>query len=234
VSFDFEAGFFCSILRERRLEPRRVLIVGCGTGAEARHIARATGARVTGLDLDVDPRHAGADADLLRADGRRLPFGDAVFDALYCYHVLEHVPTPAAAVTEMRRVLRDGGLAFVGTPNASRAVGYLGGRGSWRNKVLWNLADWGQRLRGRWSNERGAHAGFSARGLTRLMEHGFRRVEDVSLAYYLAKYPRTAAVWRALSAAGLARFAAPSVYLLATRSADPSGPSGAPAAGPRG
>jgi SAM-dependent methyltransferase len=216
VSFDFEAGFFCEILRRQRIVPRRALVVGCGAGTEARYIARATGASVVGLDLEVDPARAGAGVSLLRTDARRLPFRAAAFDALYCYHVLEHVPEPAAAVREMRRVLRPGAPAFVGTPNASRAVGYLGGRGSLRQKLVWNAADWGKRLRSQWSNEQGAHAGFSTGALKALLHAGFDTVEDVSLAYYASKYRGLAGVWRALFANGLARIAAPSVYLVAS------------------
>ena len=56
MSLEFEAGFFCELLRDGGLAPRRVLVLGCGDGIEANHIARATGAPVTGVELVVDAR----------------------------------------------------------------------------------------------------------------------------------------------------------------------------------
>jgi SAM-dependent methyltransferase len=216
LSFEFEARFFCGLMRAAEVRPRRVLVVGCGEGIEADHIAREAGASVVGLDLAVDARWRRKGTQLLRADARRLPFRDGAFDALYCYHVLEHVPGPGVALAEARRVLAPGGFAFYGTPNRSRLVGYAGGRATAWEKVRWNLADYGKRLTGRWSNERGAHAGFGERELAGLLAGSFGRVESVSLPYYVGKYPRLAPLWRAASRLGLLRFLAPSVYFRAT------------------
>lgn len=216
MSFEFEARFFCELLREAQVRPRRVLVVGCGEGVEVDHLAREIGVPVVGLDLAVDPRWKRPGVQLLRADARDLPFRDRAFDALYCYHVLEHVPGPAAAVAEARRILAPGGFAFFGTPNRSRLVGYAGGRATSWEKLRWNAADYWKRLTGRWSNERGAHAGFSEPELARLLAASFARVESVSLPYYLGKYPGLAQVWRTSFRLGLLRFLAPSVYFRAT------------------
>jgi SAM-dependent methyltransferase len=193
-----------------------VLVVGCGEGVEVDHLAREVAAPVVGLDLTVDPRWKRPGVQLLRADARALPFRDGAFDALYCYHVLEHVPGPAGAVAEARRILARDGFAFFGTPNRSRLVGYAGGRASTWEKLAWNAADYWKRLTGRWSNERGAHAGFSEPELKRLLAAAFARVESVSLPYYLGKYPGLEPVWRTSFRLGLLRFLAPSVYFRAT------------------
>jgi len=213
VSFQFEARFFCDILAQQPAPPARVLIIGCGRGAEARAIAETSGASVFGLDLHVGD--SGGGAHLMRADARRLPFPDGVFDAAYCYHVLEHVPGPAAAVAEARRVLKPGAVAFFGTPNKARLVGYLGGRGGLGGKVMWNLADYWMRLTGRWSNDKGAHAGFTERELSELVLKSFGSAESVSLPYYLSKYPTLAGMWRTSFRIGLGRLIAPSVYVRA-------------------
>jgi SAM-dependent methyltransferase len=42
-----------------------------------------------------------------------LPFAEASFDVVYAHQVLQHLREPAAALTEMRRVLRPGGLITV-------------------------------------------------------------------------------------------------------------------------
>lgn len=218
MSFEFEADFFRALLAETGARPHRTLIVGCGAGEEVGHLAAMTGTLAIGVDLDVDARwnRPNAGASLLRADARALPFRAGAFDALYCYHVLEHVPRPEGAVREARRVLSPNGLAFFGTPNRSRLVGYAGGRATTWQKVKWNLADYGKRLTGRWRNERGAHAGFTHRELAELLSRAFARVESVSLPYYLRKYPRLERLWRTSFRFGLARFLVPSVYFRAT------------------
>ena len=51
-----------------------------------------------------------------------LPRPDDTFDAVLCNHVLEHVPDDGAAMREMHRVLRPGGLAIMQHPiDTSRA-----------------------------------------------------------------------------------------------------------------
>jgi SAM-dependent methyltransferase len=217
VSFEFEADFFRRLLDQAGLRPRRLLVVGCGEGVEASRLAESTRATVIGIDLGVVARWRGAGILLVRADARRLPFRDGAFGALYCYHVLEHVPEPARAVVESRRVLERGGLAYFGTPNKSRLVGYAGGRATVWEKLRWNAADYGRRLTGRWSNERGAHAGFTDRGLSRLLSQAFGGVESVSLPYYLGKYPKLQGLWRTSFRLGLARFLVPSVCFRAMR-----------------
>ena len=49
-------------------------------------------------------------------DGNRLPFADASFDTVLCTEVLEHLPTPAACMTEMVRVLKPGGRLLLTVP----------------------------------------------------------------------------------------------------------------------
>jgi SAM-dependent methyltransferase len=207
------------------VRPRRVLVIGCGAGVEVGHIARATGAAVVGLDLTVDPSSRSANVQLMRADARRLPFRDGAFDAVYCFHVLEHVPGPEGAVAEARRVLAPHGAGYFGTPNKSRLVGYAGGRATTWEKLRWNLVDYGKRLTGRWDNARGAHAGFTGRELERMLSAVFPTVESVSLPYYIGKYPRLGGLWRTSFKVGLARFLAPSVYFRTACDPAPARPS---------
>jgi ubiquinone/menaquinone biosynthesis C-methylase UbiE len=51
----------------------------------------------------------GRAADLRDGDAERLPFDDASFDTVLCALSLCTIPSPAAAVGEMQRVLRPGG-----------------------------------------------------------------------------------------------------------------------------
>jgi SAM-dependent methyltransferase len=50
------------------------------------------------------------------ADIADLPFVDNSVDAIICEEVLEHVPNPKVVVSEMYRVLKSGGLAYVVVP----------------------------------------------------------------------------------------------------------------------
>lgn len=215
MAFAFEARFFREVLDQVQVRPRRLLVVGCGSGDEMAALATETGARCVGLDIDVSAKSRAPGVDLVRADARRLPFRDATFDALYCYHVLEHVPGPEGAVGEARRVLGEGAAAYFGTPNKARLVGYIGGRATRSEKFWWNYHDWRRRLQGKWSNEQGAHAGFTGSELKGLLARSFPRVDSVSLPYYLGKYPGLQGMWRMAFATGLSAILAPSVYFRA-------------------
>ena len=54
--------------------------------------------------------------DVERVDMMVMPFADASVDLLLANHVLEHVADDLRAVTEVRRVLKPGGLAILQTP----------------------------------------------------------------------------------------------------------------------
>ncbi len=92
-----------------------MLDVGCGTGRYSIPLDRA-GFVVFGIDfsqtaLRLLPSH------LIRivADVQRLPLVSESFDALTCYGVFQHLQEEerAYAATELFRVLKDKGIAFV-------------------------------------------------------------------------------------------------------------------------
>lgn len=92
-------------------EARRVLEVGCGTGAILREWAGP--ASLHALDLEPD---ALAQCGLyapgthrVRADGLALPYPTAAFDITFCHFFLLWVRDPLQALLEMKRVTRPGG-----------------------------------------------------------------------------------------------------------------------------
>ncbi|MCF6526461.1 methyltransferase domain-containing protein [Streptomyces sp. JJ36] len=98
-----------------------VLDVGCGPGTITADLAAAVGpaGTVTGLDPAgevLEAARAVADERELRnmrfARGSvpELDFPDASFDVVHAHQVLQHVGDPVAALREMRRVCRPGGL----------------------------------------------------------------------------------------------------------------------------
>jgi SAM-dependent methyltransferase len=179
---------------EQRLSPSpsRILVVGCGTGQEAGTLARYYSNSYT-IGIDIGRQftfdHWGArPATLLIMDAQKLAFRDGSFDFVYSFHALEHMPDAEQALAEMSRVLAPGGVFCVGTPNKKRLVGYLGSDTSWRNKLAWNLADYSYRLRGRWENVYGAHAGYYADELVNRCQLHFGTAQAVSDDYYGAAY----------------------------------------------
>lgn len=95
------------------------LDVGCGTGALSAAIRSAAApAAVTGIDpspafADTARAALGDGADVHVGDAQSLPFADDRFDATVSGLVLNFVPQPLAALQEMRRVTRPGGVVGV-------------------------------------------------------------------------------------------------------------------------
>jgi SAM-dependent methyltransferase len=94
-----------------------VLDVGCGPGTITADLARLVApGRVTAVDiaeaaLDEARRTAGIDnVEFAVADVHALDFPDGSFDVVHAHQVLQHVGDPVAALREMRRVCRPGGI----------------------------------------------------------------------------------------------------------------------------
>jgi ubiquinone/menaquinone biosynthesis C-methylase UbiE len=103
----------------------RVLEIGPGTGLQALHVGGLVGDEGCLNIIDVQDemldhvmgraRAAGITSiAATNADARQLPFPDATFDAAYLVTVLGEIPDPAAAVCELRRVLKPSGRLVVG------------------------------------------------------------------------------------------------------------------------
>ncbi len=63
--------------------------------------------------FSIDPGERKAMADM---DARDMSFSDSSFDLVICSHVLEHIPDYEKALSEIRRVLKEGGTAFIDVP----------------------------------------------------------------------------------------------------------------------
>jgi len=107
-----------------KLQPSEaVLDAGCGEGFDTRSMfsnvqpgGRVVGADISEFFLDVARKRAavaGIAIEYQKADVTALPFDDATFDAARVERMLMHVPNPARAIAELKRVLKPGGRLVV-------------------------------------------------------------------------------------------------------------------------
>ncbi|WP_368561676.1 class I SAM-dependent methyltransferase [Pseudoxanthomonas sp. UTMC 1351] len=104
---------------------RRVLEVGSGVGAQTEILLRRfPDIHVTCVDLNEAQLEAAQQNlakmpwcqgryTLLQADATNLPFSPREFDAAFLCWVLEHVPSPARVINEVRRVLAPGSPVYI-------------------------------------------------------------------------------------------------------------------------
>jgi len=87
-----------------------VLDVGCGNGFIAHHLSAMLGTNVSGIDV-MDKTEA--PIGYRHYDREQFPAPDKSFDAVLLCYVLHHAKDAALVLNEVRRVLRDGGLAII-------------------------------------------------------------------------------------------------------------------------
>jgi ubiquinone/menaquinone biosynthesis C-methylase UbiE len=104
------------VFRFSDFRDKLVLDLGCGAGIDSAEFAR-NGATVISVDITENATtltknlmlEAGLPYCVIQADALYLPFRSSVFDCVYCFGVLHHIPEIEKALAEIRRVLKTGG-----------------------------------------------------------------------------------------------------------------------------
>ena len=127
-------------------EPRRVLDLATGSGDLAVEIQRrCPDAFVLGADFS-QPMMREAQArnfhQLVTADGTKLPFAPASFDAVTVAFGLRNMASWPGALTEMRRVLKPGGRLFVLDFSLPRLPGVRQGYLFYLRHIMPRIAGW--------------------------------------------------------------------------------------------
>ncbi|MBS7614450.1 methyltransferase domain-containing protein [Candidatus Bathyarchaeota archaeon] len=102
----------------------KFLEIGCGTGEFLERIASLDERlKVWGVDISKlaisKVKQKGFEGFALDISRQKTPFPDNFFDIIYAGDVVEHLFDPDFMIKEAKRVLKDGGLIILSTPNLS-------------------------------------------------------------------------------------------------------------------
>jgi ubiquinone/menaquinone biosynthesis C-methylase UbiE len=112
-------------LATRYVRGKRVLDLACGTGYGSHFMAVNDAAEVLGIDISkeaIDSCQSDYSANNLafaRMDSTRLALNDEYFDAVCAFEIIEHIEKANQCLRESKRVLKEGGLLMISTPNKS-------------------------------------------------------------------------------------------------------------------
>jgi ubiquinone/menaquinone biosynthesis C-methylase UbiE len=113
-------GWLKACIESFDIQHKKVLEIGYGAGSDHCLLARNAG-EMHGIDLtprsrEVTTAHLRAHnltSSLVTGDAELLPYESAYFDFVYSFGVIHHSPNTEQVVSEIHRVLKPGGKAFV-------------------------------------------------------------------------------------------------------------------------
>ncbi len=105
-----------------------ILDIGCGLGDTTLLLnERFPNSIITGLDGDAalieianeEKTLLHTNLNFICGDALALPFDDNSFEFVFCRYILHHIPDAVAAIKEMKRVCKPGGIVFAQDPDAN-------------------------------------------------------------------------------------------------------------------
>jgi len=109
----------------------RILCVGLGTGNEVNHILQANkNVNIVGVDFSKNALKKaykkalsyGKEIDVLPMDVRHLEFTAGSFDKVICLHVMDFVKEQGMVISDILRVLKNGGQFVITYPSGKEGV----------------------------------------------------------------------------------------------------------------
>ena len=98
-----------------RLQDQLLVDLGSGLGGYSL-LFQQQGARVISLDLMADKIRLQGDYQAVSASAQAVPLASDSVDVIFCASLIEHVPDPAEALREIRRILVPGGICYLSFP----------------------------------------------------------------------------------------------------------------------
>ncbi len=91
-----------------------VLVVGCNSGLDCKNFIDGGAEAVHGLDIDsaIGTDYSHPKVKYFRESAEQMPFDDEVYDLVFCFATMEHVPNIHSAFNEMARVTKKGGTIY--------------------------------------------------------------------------------------------------------------------------
>ncbi len=106
----------------KRLSDSSCLDLGCSVGIITRHLGKYF-KKVVGVDVDeqairMAKKQTGSkNVNYKISKEKELPFSNDTFDVVIFNQIYEHVEEPKALISEVKRVLKPGGICFFGARN---------------------------------------------------------------------------------------------------------------------
>jgi len=122
------SGFACKYIKGTK-----ILDVGCGGSAGAMHqVILESNATSQVVGIDIDSAHLrklkSFSSNLVLGSAEKLPFKSASFDSIYIGELIEHFWSGEGLLSEAHRVLKEGAVIALDTPNVyslERIAGFV-------------------------------------------------------------------------------------------------------------
>lgn len=118
-------AYFLRLLENVVRADSEVLDLGAGRGFNNVYDFKGRVKRIVGVDMDPEVVNNPLLDEGLPFDGKRIPYPDQSFDVVFSVYVMEHVEHPELYWSEVRRVLKPGGVYLGLTPNLYNYVSVI-------------------------------------------------------------------------------------------------------------
>ena len=121
---------------DRSVNGCTILDVGCGNGQISEYFMLNN--TVYGVDVEDKRDDSGSKYQFSLIQDETLPFEENMFDIVISHHVIEHVNNQTKHLSEIKRVLKKDGYAYLGCPNKSSP--FMAGHVGNDSVLTWNEA----------------------------------------------------------------------------------------------